>query len=132
MTGPSTSVRIENLADIEKLHKCTSQEILTQIRIEITETKGNITNLSAMLQEIRAQWEEHIGDQDMCLKEQMKIIKQLQEEIIGIRMWIEKEESRKKTNEPWVNRILNVAQGVVITILGLFILFFIKGGSLQL
>lgn len=132
MTGPSTSVRIENLADIEKLHKCTSQEILTQIRIEITETKGNITNLSAMLQEIRAQWEEHIGDQDMCLKEQMKIIKQLQEEIIGMRMWIEKEESRKKTNEPWVNRILNVAQGVVITILGLFILFFIKGGSLQL
>ena len=118
-------VRIENLAEIEKLsHKCTSTDLLTEIQVSIAKLEAAITSIAAASQELNARFEEQIREfrQFMQTGHICKYAAQIE--------LLMNERHKKLGSDYWVEKFVESIRYLLLFVAGMFLTFILKGGSL--
>jgi hypothetical protein len=148
MSPDPEEVRIVNLADLDKvLHKCSSQELLTEIRIGVATTNRDIIAMSASFQELNARFDEHMSQQERDMADFRKIFEKHNEEIVDVThncrfpeywdaIWkrvseLEKDKYERGGSTVWETRLWNIAQAVMIAMVVAVVLYFMKGGAIS-
>ena len=139
---------IDELADILKdaTHRCTSQELLTEIRIGVAEMNRDMISMTACFQQLNARFEEHMREQDQVHREQMQIIASHAADLVDVKhncrfpdKWkdleervkvLEKSEHSRGGASVWIDRVINFMNSVLVAIVIFVILFFLKGGEM--
>ena len=132
MADEPRSVRIENLAEIEKLsHKCTSTELLTEIQISIAKLEGAITSMAAASQELNTRFEEQAKEfrQYMSAGHVCRYVDQIQRNTTAISL-LEQERHKKIGYDYWVEKFVESIRYLLLFVAGMFLTFVLKGGSL--
>jgi len=125
MADEPRSVRIENLAEIEKLsHKCTSTDLLTEIQVSIAKLEGEITSMAAASQELNARFEEQAKEfrQYMSAGHVCKYAAQIE--------LLMNERHKKLGSDYWVEKFVESIKYLVLFVAGMFLTFILKGGHL--
>lgn len=128
---------IDELADILKnaTHKCTSQEIMTEIRIGVAELNRDMASMTACFKQLNARFEEHMQiiashaadledvkhncrfpDKWKDIEDRVKIL--------------EKSEHSRGGASVWTDRLFNFMNSVLVAVVIFVILFFMKGGEM--
>lgn len=129
----SKTVFIENLDELQSLtHRCTSQEILTDIRIGQARTEETIINLSASVQELSAQ----LADQTRRLEQLIErghVCHQTEQIRINSAAieYLKEEIHRWQGQSKWEDRVWSILQAVIIAGMVALVLFFMKGGAIS-
>lgn len=139
---------IDELASVikESTHSCTSQEILTDIRIGVAEMNRDMISMTACFQQLNTRFEEHMREQDQVLREHMQIIASHSSDIVDVKhncrfpdKWdrvearltsLEHAETMRKGSNKWEDRIFNIANSVFVAVVIFVILFILKGGEM--
>ena len=139
---------IDELADILKdaTHRCTSQELLTEIRIGVAEMNRDMISMTACFQQLNTRFEEHMREQDQVHREQMQIIASHAADLVDVKhncrfpdKWkdleervkvLEKSEHSRGGASVWIDRVINFMNSVLVAIVIFVILFFLKGGEM--
>lgn len=144
---PSKNIRIDNFVDIaQHLHQCTSQELLTEIRIDIAETKKDIIGLSVTIEEINSSLNSFIEGQESRNSQLTSILQKHAEMIMSheskcpqgeewVRIWkkvemLENEYHRRSGRGLWEDRIYSIIQAIMIAAAVALVLWFMRGGSI--
>lgn len=132
MADEPRSVRIENLAEIEKLsHKCTSTDLLTEIQISMAKLEGAITSMAAASHELNARFEEQAKEfrQYMAAGHVCRYVDQIQRNTTAISL-LEQERQKKIGSDYWVEKFVESLKYLILFVAGMFLTFILKGGSL--
>ena len=139
---------IDELADILKdaTHRCTSQEVLTEIRIGVAEMNRDMISMTACFKQLNARFEEHMREQDQVHREQMQIIASHAADLVDVKhncrfpdKWkdieervkvLEKSEHSRGGGSVWTDRAFNFMNSVLVAVVIFVILFFMKGGEM--
>ena len=139
---------IGELADILKdaTHRCTSQEMLTEIRIGAAEMNRDMISLTACFRQLNERFEEHMREQDQVHREQMQIIASHAADLVDVKhncrfpdKWkdieervkvLEKSEHSRGGASVWTDRAFNFMNSVLVAVVIFVILFFLKGGEM--
>ena len=139
---------IGELADILKdaTHRCTSQELLTEIRIGVAEMNRDMISMTACFQQLNERFEEHMREQDQVHREQMQIIASHAADLVDVKYncrfpdkWkdieervkvLEKSEHSRGGASVWTDRAFNFMNSVLVAVVIFVILFFMKGGEM--
>lgn len=145
------SIEVTNIDELAKVikeatHQCTSQEILTDIRIGVAETNRDIISMTACFQQLNARFEEHMKEQDQVLREHMQIIASHATDIVDVKhncrfpdKWdevntrlktLEDSESARKGSGKWEDRIFQFMNSVLVAVVVFVVLFVLKGGEM--
>jgi transcriptional regulator of heat shock response len=145
---PIELTNIDELADILKdaTHRCTSQELLTEIRIGVAEMNRDMISMTACFQQLNARFEEHMREQDQVHREQMQIIASHAADLVDVKhncrfpdKWkdieervkvLEKSEHSRGGASVWTDRAFNFMNSVLVAVVIFVILFFMKGGEM--
>ena len=139
---------IDELAKVikEATHTCTSQELLTDIRIGVAETNRDILSMTTSFQQLNARVEEHMREQDQVLREHMQIIAAHATDLVDIKHncrfpenWdrvdkrlsaLEHSESLRKGSSKWEDRLFSIMSSIAVAVVIFVILFILKGGKM--
>lgn len=145
------SIEVTNIDELarvikESTHTCTSQEILTDIRIGVAEMNRDMISMTACFQQLNARFEEHMREQDQVHREQMQIIASHAADLVDVKhncrfpdRWkeldarlsaIEKLETARSGESKWNDRLFNFMNSVLVAVVIFIILFFMKGGEM--
>lgn len=141
----ATPIRIINAEELKNPHTCTSQEILTDIRIQVATTGQELIGVNATLQELSARFEEQNRYLMDFIREQNETMNRIQEAAKGHNCRYEdqikqiaeavnslKHEQAKQSGEQkWTDRIYSILQAVIIAAVVAVVLFLMKGGSIN-
>lgn len=125
MADEPRTVRIENLADIEKFsHKCTSTDLLTDIQVSIARLEGSITSMAAASQELNTRFEEQSREMRQFMQgghvcKYSAEIKQLMDD-----------RHTKIGSDYWVEKFVESLKYLFLFVAGMFLTFILKGGHL--
>ena len=125
MADEPRSVRIENLAEIEKLsHKCTSTDLLTEIQVSIAKLEAAITSMAAASQELNTRFEEQNREfrQYMSAGHVCRYAAQIE--------LLMNERHKKLGSDYWVEKFVESLKYLILFVAGMFLTFILKGGSL--
>ncbi|MCK9592333.1 MAG: hypothetical protein M0Q91_10045 [Methanoregula sp.] len=128
-----TAVIIENLEDLADVtHKCTSQEILTAIRISQARTEESMINLSSTFQDLTLrldeqsrQFQEFVRAPYVCIYKD-----QILQHTASIE-YLKEESHRREGQSRWEDRVWNVGQAVLVAALVAVVLYLMKGGAIS-
>lgn len=132
MADEARTVRIENLADIEKLsHKCTSTELLTDIQISMAKLESAITSMAAASQELNARFEEQAKEFRIYMQQGhvCKYSDVIQRNSAAIEI-LKNEHQKKLGSDYWVEKFIESLKYIILFVAGMFITFILKGGSI--
>lgn len=146
--APIEVTNIDELARVikESTHSCTSQEILTDIRIGVAETNRDIISMTACFQQLNARFEEHMREQDQVLREHMQIIAAHSNDLVDVKhncrfpdQWdnmdrrinaLEHAETLRKGSSKWEDRLFSIMSSIAVAVVIFVILFILKGGKM--
>ena len=121
----AASVKIENLSELADVtHKCTSQELLTDIRISQARTEETIINLSNFVQELSGKFESLIQSGHKCYQDE-----QVRRNTAAIE-YLKGEVHRWQGQRKWEDRLWNIGQAVLVAVIVALVLWFMKGGQI--
>ena len=139
---------IDELANILKdaTQKCTSQEVMTEIRIGVAELNRDMVSMTACFQQLNARFEKYMREQDQVRREQMQIITSHAADLEDVKhncrlpeKWkdiedrvktLEKSEQTRGGESVWTDRLFNFMNSVMVAVVIFVILFFLKGGKM--
>lgn len=125
MAEEPRSVRIENLAEIEKLsHKCTSTDLLTEIQVSIAKLEAAITSMAVASQELNARFEEQNREFRQFIQTGHICKYAAQIELLM------NERHKKQGSDYWVEKFVESIKYLVLFVAGMFLTYILKGGHL--
>ena len=132
MPEDSRSVRIENIKEIAELnHRCTSSDLLTEIRISQARTEESMISLAAAFQELNAKVEEQTRQFNQVIQyghdcRSRDEIQRTAAAVEYLKAEIHKQQGRTK----YEDRLWNIGQAVFVAALVAVVLFLMKGGAI--
>lgn len=149
-SGEAKSINVTNIDALAKAlkesHVCTSQEILTDIRIGVAEMNRDMISMTACFQQLNARFEEHMREQDQILREHMQIIAAHTEEIGDVKhncrfpdRWdkldtritaLERSDFSRSGATKWEDRIFGFVNAIIVAIVIFVVLYIMKGGAM--
>lgn len=125
MAEETRTIRIENIADIEKFsHRCTSTELLTDIQVSIAKLESALISMTAASQELNARFEEQ--NREFRLFMQKDHICKYSHQIEALI----NEQHKKAGSDYWVEKFIESIKYLVLFVGGMFLTYFLKGGHI--
>lgn len=119
MADDAKAVFIENIEELSSItHKCTSQELLTEIRISQARTEETLSNLAT-------RFEAYTKAGHEC-----KYKEQIDKNTVACE-YLKEQIHKMQGQSKWEDRLWNIGQAVLIAALVAVILFFMKGGAIS-